>query len=332
MPRPIRSTGLALALTALVAPASQGQAPVAGTGGGRAPLYLRGVTGAGPMPRIDTARVAACAGDGRADDTGCLQRALDAAAGAKQPLLLPATPAWYRITAPLRVATSVIGVGGMPTIRQTSSCGTRQCAGLRLEQGMRGWIHNLHLVGAFQGQPGEFAHNISVGGVDGVTIQGNVLESPVGDNIADNAQELDRAAARNVLIFGNTLLTPARCAISLVNVSSGWAIVNNRLVDPVPWVSPIDIEPWRPSSRISDVEVAYNEITAGPPRRGASPGDYTGVVAASGWFDPTPGENIYVHHNYGSWPFARFVAVVAGKGTFRNVVDEKNVPGEEPVP
>ncbi len=322
----------ALALIAIAALLSAPARSGPGTGTRHRPSYVKGVTGGGPRPATEGAPAASCAGDGRRDDTRCLQAAIDSAARARKPLLIPATAVFYRITAPLQVTTSLIGIGGMPTIRQTSTCATSRCAGLRLAEGMSGWIHNLHLVGAFKGERGEFAHNISIGGVDGVTISGNVLERPVGDNISDNAQELDSAPARNVLVDGNTLLHPARCSISLVNVSDRWAIMNNLLVDGDPWVSPIDLEPWRPGSHVTNIEVGYNRIAAAANPAETRAGNYLGGVTASGWFDPTPGENVYVHHNYGEWPFERLVTVSSKAGAFRNVVDVKNARGDAPVP
>jgi hypothetical protein len=317
-------TALLATVLLVWAPHTRADRPRIGTGARHAPSYLKGVTGGGPFPSLEGAPVAACAGDGSTDDTACLQRAIDAAARARRPLLVPATRSGYRITSALTVTTSLVGIRGMPVIRQTATCAAARCAGLRLAEGMSGWIHNLHLVGAYAHERGEFAHNISVGGVDGVTIQGNLLERPLGDNVADNAQELDGAPARNVLVQGNTLVRPARCAVSLVNVAERWAILDNVLSDDEPWVSPIDLEPWRPASRITDVEVGYNQITAGASPRATAAGDYVGVVTASGWWDPHPGENVYVHHNRGSWPFRRFVAVASKAGAFRNVVDVDN--------
>ena len=192
---------------------------------------------------------------------------------------------------------------------------------------MSGWIYNLHLVGAYTGSRGEYAHNISVGGVNGVTIKGNLLESPIGDAVADNAQENDASAARNVLVDGNTMLHPARCMVSLVNVSDRWAIMNNVMDDSTPWVSPVDLEPWQGASYITNVEVGYNRVTTPADDAETQAGNYIGVVTASGWFDATPGGNVFAHHNYGSWPFARFVAVASNAGTFTNVVDVSNVQG-----
>jgi len=303
--------------------------PTTGTGGSERPSYVT-VSGGGAMPGLAGAPLAACAGDGTTDDTSCLQAAIDGAARAGKPLAIPATAAFYRITAPLNVTTSLIGTGGMPTIQQTSACATSSCVGLRLAQGLTGWIYNLHLVGTFKGTRGEYAHNISVGGVNGVTIKGNLLESPMGDCIADNAQENDGDAARNVLIDGNTLVHSARCMISLVNVSDRWAIMNNVLEDTAPWVSPIDLEPWQAASYISNVEVGYNKVATPADPADTQSGDYVGVVTASGWFDPSPGANVYAHHNYGSWPFTRFVTTASNAGSFSNVVDLNNAQGSTP--
>lgn len=48
-------------------------------------------------------------------------------------------------------------------------------------------------------------------------------------------------------------------------------------------------------------------------------------MTASGWFDPDPGENVYVHDNRGAWPFPKLVTIASKLGTFRNVVDRDNV-------
>lgn len=302
-----------------------------GTGTGYAPSYVS-VTGGGAMPSTSGAVVASCAGNGSTDDTSCLQSAANAAHSQAKPLVIPATSSFYRITAPITVYGSVIGTGGMPTIKQTSACSSASCAGLRLAAGMTGWIYNLHLVGAGSASArGEYAHNINVGGVNGVTIKGNLLENPMGDGIADNAQENDGAsAARNVLVDGNTFVNWGRCMVSLVNVSDRWAIMNNLASDDVAYVSPIDLEPWHEASSITNVEVGYNKITTPANAAETSAGNYVGVVTVSGWFDSTPGANVYAHHNYGSWPFSSFVKSASNAGSFSNVVNVSNVQGSSP--
>jgi hypothetical protein len=304
-----------------------------GTGGTKTPQYVD-VTGGGAMPSTTNAVVAACAGNGSTDDTSCLQNAANNARSQGRPLVIPATSSFYRITGPITVYGSVVGTGGMPTIKQTSTCSSASCVGLRLASGMTGWIYNLHLVGTHSGSNrGEFAHNISIGGVNGVTIKGNLLENANGDAVADNAQENDGAAtARNVLVDGNTMINPARCMVSLVNVSDRWAIMNNVMTDNAAFVSPIDLEPWRTQSYITNVEVGFNKVTTPANATETSLGNYVGVVTASGWFDPSPGSNVYAHHNYGSWPFSSFVKQANNAGSFANVVNTSNVQGAAPAP
>jgi hypothetical protein len=290
------------------------------------------------MPDTTAAHQASCAGDGSTDDTSCLQNAINSAQSAGKPLLIPATSSFYKITSPLIVTTSLLGTNGMPTIRQTSTCNTLACVGLRLAQGLTGWIYNLHIVGTSgSGGSGEQAHNISIGGVNGVTITGNLLENAQGDGVADNSQEEDTAVAENVLVDNNTILNPYRCAISLVDQSDKWAIMNNEISVAVPYVSTIDLEPWRASSYITNIEVGYNHITTPANQTQTDAGNYVGIVTASGWSDPTPGNNVYAHHNYGSWPFSNFVyKTTAGGGgaggVFSNVVDASDVQGSSPAP
>ncbi len=324
---PTRMGAATITVTSLAPPPA-----TTGTGTSHAPSYVA-VTGGGPMPSTVGAVTAACAGDGVTDDTSCLRNAAEMARSQAKPLLIPAASSYYRISGPITVYGSVIGVGDiMPTIKQTSICSSSSCVGLRLASGMSGWIYNLHLIGAYaNGARGEFAHNISIGGVNGLTIKGNLLENSMGDAIADNAQEDDgSAAARNVLIDGNTLVNPARCAISLVNVSDRWAIMNNVIVDDAAWVSTIDLEPWRTESYITNVEIGYNEITTPANPAETQAGNYIGVVTVSGWFDPSPGADVWVHHNWGDWPFANFVAKASNAGAFGNVVDLANVRGTSP--
>jgi hypothetical protein len=297
--------------------------PEQGTGTHCPPSYLSDVTGAGPMPDISNGYTCNCDGSGATDVTSCLQTAANTAYAQNKPLLIPYTSGYYKISGVLNIRGSVIGIGaGMPTIRQTNSCGSAECAGLRLAANMSGWIYNLHIVGTYTGTvTSEYAHNISIGGVNGVTVMCNVLENAMGDNITDNAQENDgNSAARNVLISNNTFKTPRRCNVSFNNVSDRWAIINNEMVYAARYVDPIDVEPWREVSHITNVEVGYNKITS----TGAATEYYGVIMDCDDWFDKTPGGNIYGHHNYGSWavPFSQY------SPTWTNVVFTRNVEGD----
>lgn len=303
-------------------------APVAGTGGDHNPSHVT-VTGGGALPSMTGApTLNAALGDGTTDATAAIQAAIYSAAVAGKPLLIPATSSFYRVTAPLTVSTSLIGVGGQPTIKTTSTAGDYQGVVLRLAQNFTGWIYNLHLQGTHNGTGGEYAHGISVGGVNGVTISGNLIEDVRGDAVADNAQENDSSAARNVLVKGNTFRHTQRCMVSLVNVADRWAVLDNFCDNTTPRVHPIDLEPWHAASLVTNVEVAYNKIVTPPNQAETDIGNYLGAIAVNAWFDPSPGSNIFVHHNYGSWPFANCVAIINNAGQFTNVLSEYNVQGD----
>jgi len=287
-----------------------------GTGGTHMPQYVT-VTGGGPMPDISNGYTCNCDGTGATDATSCLQTAANTAASQNKPLLIPYTSGYYKISSALTIRCSVIGTGGMPTIRQTGDD-----KGLRLAADMTGWIYNLHIVGTYNGGNAstEFNHNISVGGLNGVTIKGNLLETPMGDNIADHSQSSDgSAASRNVLIDNNTMVNPRRCNISLVNVSDRWAVMNNVMSYSARYVDPIDLEPWQESSHITNVEVAYNKCTS----PGTAQQFYGKIMDVDDWFDKTPGGNIWGHHNYGTWgvPFG------GTSSSWTNVNFSSNVQG-----
>ena len=166
-----------------------------GTGLDFKPTFVN-VTGGGAMPDTTDGVIAVCDGTGATDVTDILQMFLDSAATAGKPLLIPATDGFYKITERLFVNTSVMGIGGMPTIKQTGKrIGTESNSkyqGLCLVADMTGWIYNLHMVGTYDGvskevmDDGEYAFNISLRAVNGVTIMNNILETPQGDNISND--------------------------------------------------------------------------------------------------------------------------------------------------
>jgi hypothetical protein len=321
-----------------------------GTGGTRGAKYLTGpsaVSGGGDFPSLTGAPRLECAGDGVADDTGCFQAAIRAATAARKPLLVPfkpshATSGAYRITRPLEVTTSLIGVGaGRPRIKQDSKGVLWQTAAtLLLADGFSGWIYNLHLVGNLDvtKPTGEWAHNIGIKAVNGVTIRGNLLESTRGDGISDNPTDLGPRSAANVWIDNNTIVANWRCVFSMTGKSSRWLVTNNVMdytrsdyAFQGSRTSAILLEPeGKVGAYVQDVEIAYNEIVY--PQRAAS--KVTRIVGLTAWHDPTPGERIFVHHNYGAWgpPFIGFAErsySYQGRGEihFDGVVHHDNVGG-----
>jgi hypothetical protein len=284
--------------------------------------YLPDVTGGGPFPDIRRAVTANCAGDGKTDDTDCLQNAADQAASTRAPLLIPFTHQPYIINRSIGVSTSVIGTGGMPTIKQKNSSGDNSYSGLHLRGGMIGWVYNLHIVGSYDGEKsstGEWAHNIYVDDTKGVTIKGNLLENARGDNIGDGSN------AKNVIIDSNSLINALQCNIALVEISDRWVITNNFIDYRSGYVSPVCYEPWHAASYITNIEFAYNRVDCHAVGFGS-------CMQITAWFDRTPGENIYTHHNYGSW-VAAFPTDHGYKGSgvhFKNVVTENNAEGDAP--
>jgi hypothetical protein len=303
-----------------------------GTGYNYSPSFLS-VTGGGAMPDITDGYTCDCDGTGATDATKCLQAALDEAKDLGKPLLIPATSEYYKINGTLQVNTSVIGINGMPTIKQTST--KTGAVALRLVNNMTGWIYNLHIVGTYSGTgltDTEFSHNISLGGVNGVTISNCLLELPKGDCITDNAQELDKNISRNVLITNNSLLLPSRCNISFNNISDRWAIMNNYLTYAASYVDPIDIEPYQLISFNTNIEIGYNNIQSpAPAQNDGKTRFYDGIVKFAGWFDPTPGGNVFVHHNYGDWgaPFTSIDGFKGARSTWTNLVFLNNAEGTD---
>jgi len=199
-----------------------------GTGYTYAPSYIV-VTGGGNMPDTTNGYTCNCDGTGATDATACLQAALNTASAQKKPLLIPYTTGYYKISGQLLVNCSVFGVGGMPTIKQTSRA--LYTSVFRCVNNMSGWIYGLHIVGTYNGSNGtevsQYNHLINLGGVNGVTICNNILEKPEGDCITDNAQENDANQSRNVLITNNSMLDPWRCNVSFNCLTDRCDILNN---------------------------------------------------------------------------------------------------------
>jgi len=295
--------------------------------------FLTGVTGGGAMPAWSSNVVtAACAGNGVTDDTACLQAAANAARDQQKPLVIPATSAFYAINGPFHVYTSVGGVGGMPTIKQTNTSGTY---GLQkmiiLAQGMTGWIYNLHLVGTFDGNPAdavtEHGHQIDVGTVNGVTIKDNLLENAMGDSISSDVAQYDGGTVgQNVLVDGNTMRNPYRCAVGFIYSQQNWVITNNLIDKQVNFVSGIDFEPEN-GGAVYHVEIAYNKFVMN--NRTMNPDRGVDGIAISGWHVPSPptataGGDYYLHHNYGTFGTG---FSVFGNGGWGSISQASNAEG-----
>ncbi len=280
----------------------------AGTGTTYKASFLTSVTGGGAMPSWSAnVLTASCAGDGVRDDTACLQAAADAARDQHKVLVIPATSSFYRISGPITVSTSVGGVGGVPTIRQTSRSATWGAQKMIiLARGMTGWIHNLHLVGTFDGANAvtEHGHQLDVGTVNGVTIAGNLLENAMGDAVSTDISGFDGGTlSENVLVDGNTMRNPYRCAVALVYRQQDWIIINNVIEKSANYVSGIDIEPEK-GCVVRRVEIAYNRFVMD--NRAANPSRGADGRAVFGWHVPEPptptaGGDYFIHHNYGTF-------------------------------
>ncbi len=302
-----------------------------GAGSTHQPTYLTGVTGGGSMPSTAGAPTASCAGDGATDDTACLQNAINSAAAAGKPLLIPATSAYYKISAALNVTTSLIGTGGMPTIKTINTEQYQNASVLHLADGFSGWVYNLHAVGTWDGtiNPGtEYNHGINVGCVNGVTIMGNLLEKVRGDGISTDGCTASGGSSQNVLVANNTTKDTWRCGIAFTTTATNWVIRDNLIDKQVNYVSGIDFEPWKTPLTVNSVEVLYNKFNMN--NRSALSSPYSGSASGSavfGWAAvPSPGGTYWVHHNYGTFGtgFGSF------DGGFTNVTSVSNAEGSSP--
>lgn len=310
-----------------------------GTGAAHTASEMTNVTGGGPMPNwLGDVVQASCTGDGVADDTECLQAAADQARDQQKPLVIPASSAFYRTTQRITVYGSVGGVGGRPTLRSDAACGTGACGNLVLAPGFSGWIYNLHLVGTYElgGETsGEWAHNIDIGSVTGVTIRSNLLENPMGDSMSNDSARFDGGSqtANDVIVAGNTLRNPRRCAIGFVYDASGWVVIDNVIEKQNNYVSGIDYEPEVDQDggpgHVADVEIAFNQFimdnrTVNPERGADGKATFGWGVPDNGW----PGDHIVEHHNYGTFGTGFWDK----GGNFTNVSVHSNEEGPSPAP
>lgn len=305
-----------------------------GTGGSYSPQYLN-VTGGGPMPSTTggiNVQSYGAKGDGVTDDTQAFKNAANAAGSTGKPLLIPKTNAFYNIKGTVSIKSSVIGVNGMPKIKQTSGIKGWTGTTFEIAHGVTGWIYNLHMIGEYEGQyfnyrrnlpdypdpvypGGEGAHNIRIGRTNGLTIKGNIFEAAWGDGINGGTSSPTNPAT-NVLIDNNTFINAMRCAISATRTHDRWAIMNNKIIHSSYYVNPFDAEPneenFPGENTITNYEIAHNEWQITSPYE---------VVLFTGWFDPTPGGNVWVYNNYGSWigDFFREVGLKGAPSSWYNV-------------
>lgn len=299
-----------------------------GTGTHFTPSYVN-VTGGGAMPDTLDGLICNCDGTGATDVTDCLQAALDSSAQIGKPLLIPYTDGFYKISGKLMVNGSLMGIGGMPAIRQTDEASQA----LLLMDDMSGWIYNLHIIGTYDGVPRpesglEYAHNIALRGVNGITISHCLLETPQGDNIGDDGGASNMV--RNVLITNNTMVNPWRCNISGSGLVDRQAIMNNALYWYSQYVDPIDFEPYQELSRVTNIEVGYNYIYSPNPTWSDEHHFYEAVLMITAYFDHTPGGNIFAHHNYGDWqaPFSKTVGFQGAPSNWTHVLILNNAKGD----
>jgi hypothetical protein len=316
------SKGVTTAATTVTVTGSGTSGTGTGTGGTGVATEVK-VTGGGAMPSlVGAVNADACLVTAPGAATrSCLQAAADAAYAAGKPLVV--NSGTYVTDQRVDVQTSVIGVGPtQPLIHQATRGSSSLYGILRVLANTSGWLYNLHLKGAYPGCNGgveasmgacaatEFAAAIRLGGVNGVTIKNNLVESPEGDCFDDGQQENDPDGtfARNVLIDNNTCLDPYRTTVGLVNQSDRWAITNNVLSKTSGqgnWT--LDIEPNSVRSHITNIEVAFNNMTntmadgacSGYPCWAIS----TGTASTS---SSAPGGGFWFHDNFGSWVAAAF--------------------------
>ena len=306
--------------------------PVAllGTGFEYKPSFVN-VTGGGAMPETTNGIVLVADGTGASDVTTIIQHFLDSAALENKALLIPYTDAYYKISNRLVVKGSVMGIGGMPKIIQTSSETNRQ--GLTLDNDMSGWIYNLHIVGTYDSTAAkpntEYGHNIGIRAPKNVTIMNCVLQNALGDGIGTDGGT--NGISYNILITNNNIINSYRNGIATTNRDDHWAIMNNRIEYYSSYVSAIDFEPHTEASQTINMEVGYNELISPKSRWRDADHFYDCVVKLAGWADSSPGENFFLHHNWGVWGVNDFYTTSAHEDGFvywKNVESLNNIEGD----
>lgn len=244
-------SGLARAGAAALAAVLAGAAPL---GLPAAPAAERGPEEAGAVDVTDFGAV----GDGRADDTAAFARA--AATG--RPLRVPRPRAHYRLSGKVSLKASVVGVG-RPELRMYGARGqeTHAMFEVRDYRGPGLVIRGLHLDGQWDGAgtSGEWSHLVVVKGSRNVTIEDNVLERPYGDCVLVGGEGVP-APSEDVIIRGNRMLGPRRCAVALISARRT-VIRGNVIRKASDYVTAIDLEP-NPNGvdAVWGVEIAGNHF------------------------------------------------------------------------
>lgn len=198
-------------------------------------------------------------GDGVTDDTAAFRAA--AATGKK--LRIPRPSAFYRISGTVRLQASMQGDGSMPEIRMIGANGQESYSMFSVLDytGPGLTISGVRLNGGWDGAAanGEWSHNILVKGSSNLTIEGNILEKPYGDNVLLGGEN-NPNPSRNVVIRDNQLLGPRRCNIALIS-SRDVAITGNTIKKFNDYVSAIDLEPNpNPADSVWRTQITGNDF------------------------------------------------------------------------
>ncbi|WP_274471568.1 MULTISPECIES: right-handed parallel beta-helix repeat-containing protein [unclassified Paenibacillus] len=201
------------------------------------------------------------AGDGIADDTNAF---VNAAATGK-PMIVPKPTAFYKLSGPVALTASIIGIG-MPEIQMSGSNGSDQKRMFLIHNYQGGGLHvtGLYLNGGYTtGTADEQSHLVRIANSVNVFVHNNMLHAPYGDcvYIGSSVGTVYLAPSENVHILDNVLSNPRRCAVAVVSGRKVW-ISGNVIKDPFPYVATIDLEPNSSSTGsdiVEDIWIANNE-------------------------------------------------------------------------
>jgi hypothetical protein len=293
-----------------------------------------------PPPRdpgwVDV-RAFGAAGDGVADDTAAFR----AAAATGKNVFVPRPRVAYRLTGPVRLASSIRGDGSLPTLRMDGADGDPDqgiAHTLLVVDGYTGpglTIRGLRLDGGWDGvgRAGEWSHCIRVTSSRNVTIEENVLERPYGDCVfighyADG--DTPGFAPGLVVVRNNLLSRPRRCAVAIVS-GTDVRVEGNRIVKSNDYVAAVGLEPdplgYQHVDRVAIVGNTFDVAAIASGGGAVSLNDPPGNEAA-----PRSG-NVTVAGNRGRWtPAAPYLRVPESDGLvglvpghpWRNLVVKEN--------
>jgi len=192
-------------------------------------------------------------GDGRTDDTQALLRAH--ATG--RDLFYPRTSQFYRTSERLPVKASVTSDGASIRIRGDGAGNGRKVLFTVRSNPRPLRITGLSLDGGYVGgATGEWSHLIECLGARDITIENNRLTRPYGDCVYLGTD--GRAGCDNILVRGNVLLAPRRCAVAVIHATNV-LIQNNQIQKVTDYVAAIDLEPnLNGVDRVANVRVIDN--------------------------------------------------------------------------